>query len=972
MSGEKANTKQSDQLDRPEALRNELLAWRHNRKVYPGWLIAPYQTRDKLWLHTRYWLDVAVDIGPNWPSPHLLILWRELSWRLGICLQVLPDEALDVIRTVTDELTDPIQAGDDPRKNVFPDKGAWPGELVPSTTEFRNDWIACLLSLLGGYRIRPDIQAFQQIEKKLTTLGGLSEDQHSHIVYQSCLRAFSELERDQAWELVAKWPSQPEDPYWLVRKAAVLLELGDGSAARSAADDALEQIRRRHAAADTDHWKLSREGWCLKLLARIDWNLRYSAKVEAVRQADNTGAKQNRLDHQLEIARCSPDTELLIMRERISNRYPPARPAYRITNPPDFDSGFTHESVRIVGEQPATRLAPAINILLASDLTGLPLTNEPGASAMQWIRDEYPGLWAAFALRFDGIGITQERDPSGETRHHAIRRTTLQKLPSRHLERLFTAAMRELENIVDLPDGTTRHRPFQSARQLADVVTRFSLCLDDSVRPPILKLALRIARVSTYRRHPLGAEMLRQLLERIVPFLTIAQFNEILFELLIRFPLNGSDDNVSDRWPYITHYIHTSDTISLVRPNADEIDAGIKMLIDHVRSHDIKTRTDAALRLLRLSHWHFLSTAELQSYQRALWDVVDPQGLPKVEDDNVARSVHLDWPTDSPECRIKGLATWITSESVKDRFEPATDAPDDVPARNRIRWPDPDKYLPHLLDLADRLRSSPNEFATLFDEPRRQHILHAILAWWDRERTHFQYHHTVGLFGGDVFDRADLALQVIFNCVLGTNVPNTTSLHNLHAFLRDIQEFRAPSPYSYPILAYLEPQRQAHYWNRLRQGLWSGEPDIARKALVACRQLQRRHDELKLMRMPSLVFEALVTAIANLQAPLSYDVYYVVSQLIADGHFEPEYFDLTEVADAVCSAASKLEYDDHETTDNTHTGFDDEMRSHFRRQVAELLSVLRQRDVRIGSVASEWIKKATTDRFVDVRRAASG
>jgi hypothetical protein len=55
----------------PDDLLAEVRTWKHNRAVYPGWLIAPDDVGGRLWRHTEG-LDPALPSGPPrrwvWPS----------------------------------------------------------------------------------------------------------------------------------------------------------------------------------------------------------------------------------------------------------------------------------------------------------------------------------------------------------------------------------------------------------------------------------------------------------------------------------------------------------------------------------------------------------------------------------------------------------------------------------------------------------------------------------------------------------------------------------------------------------------------------------------------------------------------------------------------------------------------------------------------------------------------------------------
>ena len=919
--------------------------------------------------------------GTSWPAPHLLIVWRELSWRLGVCLQVVPDRAIDVIQQATDGLEDAVASAKTPTSELFSADGSWPADLSLSPSELRDDWIECMLSQLVSYRLRPDVEAFKRVKLQILAIGHLSQDQQSQICYQSCLGALSELDRDEAANLVTTWPTEPEDPYWLVRKAAILLELGDRYSATAAAIEGLERIRRRRRSDQTPFWSLSREGWCLRFLFQILHAKRFFERDDSVVEPIDIDARRDLLDRELEIARCSPDTELRLLEERISRRLPPAGLEYRSTYSRDFDTGSAQETLHLGADELGGRLAPAINILVACDHTGVPPSignfvffREAGKSAMRWVRDELPGLWAAFALRFRGIGIEGHQDPSADLKQDAIRRTTLESLPLQHIERLFAAAMRELERIAQaaevdrVPDEDGRRTDaIRSAGQFVDAVTRFSMCLDHGKREQVLVLALRISRIAMFRTSPVHRETIWRLVERVVPYLAIDVLNRWIFELLIQYPL-ACEETGPGVWPEITEFIPVQRGASLHRPESDEFRAGVTSLIELVSSTDSKTRTGAAWRLLGMYKHGLLSDTERQTFQQALWGIEDACGLPAIDDSYLAKVVHLRWPEERPGRRIEGLARWITSGEVKDRFDvkEATEG-----SGYSVTWPDPDRYLLNLRNLARRLLDEPEIHASLFNQDTRRYILNAILEWWERERDRFRYEvRSPRIFGGNVSERVDLALQVIFECTLGNGVPDTQSSERLRLFLKDVDGLDEASCYCHQVRAYLDVESVSEYWSEVRLGLWSNEPNLAYRALVSCWQWQEARERLNLSPMPRNVLELLLGAIGKFQDNLTYDAYGVVCRLLVGRGSGRRDFDGDLLLEAVQSAALNLRHDVHRDVRNPSTPADEELRPHLRRSLARLLVLLRQHDIPIGPTAENWLERARTDRFVDVRKEA--
>jgi hypothetical protein len=76
--------------NRGEPLRkkiaDQVAIWRHNRKLYPGWVVAPWSNRALLYNLTSAWVGRIVE-GSADAQPGEQIVWlRELTWRLDVCL----------------------------------------------------------------------------------------------------------------------------------------------------------------------------------------------------------------------------------------------------------------------------------------------------------------------------------------------------------------------------------------------------------------------------------------------------------------------------------------------------------------------------------------------------------------------------------------------------------------------------------------------------------------------------------------------------------------------------------------------------------------------------------------------------------------------------------------------------------------------------------------------------------------------
>lgn len=973
-------------VDNLDALQSEICAWRHNRLLYPGWLVAPKQTRERIWSTTENWLSVAYTASTKWQSHHLLILWREICWRLNLCLQIIPSDAARIIEGVVSELHWSVENEIDSPTELFQKDDRWPNELIPSKSEFGRAWLDCRLALLENYRFRPDFAAFERTVVELSEIPFLQEDDQCLIAYQSCLLALSETDGEAAREQVLKWPSDPEDPYWLVRKASIQLELEAGDEAWATALRALERIRAGRLSETSRFWGLSREGWCLRFLFQLQEARKFRSRdLATTDEASEVSSQRKQIDRELEIARCSPEVELQYLRERIDGRDPPTRYPSRVYNIPSFDSGESSVSFRVGGDQTEERLAPAINLLRLIEVTGVPSSSlrlgfflQETKIALAWIRADLPGLWAAFALRFEGIGIGQDRDAPSADRPDAIRRVTLEALPLPHIERLFYAAMVELQRIVSLASrvGTTENsqRGFDRywfAFRLADAVSRLSMCLDDEEREMVLNIAITASNRPALRRHPLSRQMVVQLLGRTIPFLTRDQLSSYVIELLTEIPVPSEADTEHTWWPDVALIVQHVKVLAIARPQSEEMNNAVSSLLDLASSNDLVERSSALARLSYLRDWNILTVAEGQAFNDRLWKNLDEFGLPRVES-NVLMHTLLEWGSDRENETIVALRKWIARTSVAKRYSTSDEKDASGNPTITTPWPDPDSYLDNLLGLAHRYRDRPELQMQLFGDSSADHILQSIFKWWDSEKETFRRDHARPnhMLGGDTFERVGMALRVILNCALGYTTLNGDKLGQLNEFLQEISEIRDSDPFSLPIKSYLSRDRYSENWERLRVALWNPDPSIANGSLCASWEWQRSARRLDLQVMPNGVFEAIVSSMESLNSPISPLSFTFVGDLVRTKCLPNPEADTPRLSAAAESLALRLGYPPTESVEENSFAVDPELRSHFRRNLAILLGELNEHEIAIGPLANDWLEQAKHDRFIDVRRNA--
>nr|HPJ13063.1 SIR2 family protein [Caldisericia bacterium] len=203
-------------------LKDIVSQWKKQRENYPGWLIVPYQNRQKLWQFTQYWIDFLSE-GVTLP-PGLDILYaHELIWRLEKCLMPLLCNLDTFARAVLAKYwpfvdQKPLALHQFDARNKNPRVEHW--------EDIRKAWIEISLSLLRFYREEGKTESWRQMYKQLKGLSEfLSKDQLEFLHYENYLFHLFSLEITKAKEILMDWEPKLPLSYWLTKRAAALAEI---------------------------------------------------------------------------------------------------------------------------------------------------------------------------------------------------------------------------------------------------------------------------------------------------------------------------------------------------------------------------------------------------------------------------------------------------------------------------------------------------------------------------------------------------------------------------------------------------------------------------------------------------------------------------------------------------------------------------------------------------------------------------
>jgi len=242
-------------------VRQLLGVWRHNRKVYPGWLVAPASAHDALSWKSREWEPRILKVLPDFTLVEQLTAIRELVWYREILLEPISLE----LESASEEVLKLI----DCQRRVI--DGIASPEIEWASV--REAWRATALALVTVARHRFDRNVFEQRIKALSPFLQDETDVAHRIHHERCLWAMYSLDSVSLDSLLKDWQTENCDPVWIMRKAALLFEMNRSDEATGLAEHALAIIRAMPA-DDRSLARPSRESWALWLVVRFkDWQM---------------------------------------------------------------------------------------------------------------------------------------------------------------------------------------------------------------------------------------------------------------------------------------------------------------------------------------------------------------------------------------------------------------------------------------------------------------------------------------------------------------------------------------------------------------------------------------------------------------------------------------------------------------------------------------------------------------------------
>ena len=479
--------------------------WRYNRLMYPGWLTIPSSIRRKINYETDAWGRQMLHALPNLTIIERLAAIRELLWREEILVvPMLPhfESAIETTLSLIDCNARTIDG--EPDHEV-----EW--------AEVREGWRDVAVTLVTAARFRFDRASFEKWVNALTAFQDEDIDIRQRIHHEKCLWSIYDFDFTSLSGLLTDWQTEDCDPVWMMRKSALLWEVGRDEEAEELLQHAIDAIR----AMPEDELSLagsSREAWAT--LVALGWY--------------NRQRLSKRL-RELAAVRCDVFEERQLVLDALDrNKSEDAPPAFDVNRRRGERISFSNYDPQSASYR-AIRLSEIVGIppSATEQLDGGRMPKTVWCDALEKAADELANLNLQFAVR---LVLRTSWSGSNNTLQRVLTRTRLAILSTDHADSLAAACLRIIENELIHPIHGTGHSRIEAAIEvLSRLVTRVSPDLAEI----ILDRALEFCRNDQLQRRT-GASAVGNLLRRSWEALPRNYRSRRVLELL-NSPIAGLD-----------------------------------------------------------------------------------------------------------------------------------------------------------------------------------------------------------------------------------------------------------------------------------------------------------------------------------------------------------------------------------------------------------------------------------------------
>ena len=596
--------------------------WGAQRREYPGWIVAPEDLRWRVWHRTYRWRHQLFAQSGNLPPADQLRIFRELIWRLDLCLVSVWTTEIDQIAALLE------------RTNPFPgtlDLAAADSSItdLPAIAE---DWIELAFAVVRVAREDLEDKKHALWLDRLEKLALTAPTLVSRLNAEKAYWHFAVLDLEKLEQHLETWRSVEHTPLGKGKLAALYGELSHFDRANELAGEALREVRNRLSATRKPLELLSLEAWLIILTEILAGSFR-----------GRTAATRDRLAA-LAREHCDPEATREWFQSRLPSSEAPRK--RKETESSGFDPGDRSRSIRhsgggiefedlipAFGALRVTELAPCILRTRHSSYLGY-----EAARAAVWLEGIAPFWTLEFIVRTsDKASIDAYMDRAAVARYKPERVDRLRQM----LLRLARVAITRVPNN---PRAAQDNSICEMGATALELLSRLAFRFTADQRLELVNLLTQYLAHDGAARSWVFDDEVSSLMSRIVFACSPTELPDVAMRLL-ELPVIGENKfGVRDytQWPEPAWSLSQRSDWPADKPGVPENLVGRMARLLQEGGEEATRRALVRMQFLNDRGW--LSPSQTAVFESALWSRIEPtHGLPRYLDATFPRE-WLDWP----------------------------------------------------------------------------------------------------------------------------------------------------------------------------------------------------------------------------------------------------------------------------------------------------------------------------------------
>lgn len=844
--------------------------WKSQRKEYPGWVIAPEDVRTLIWRYTEYFIEAILNSLDKIENPMGILLLYELNWRLELCLIPLFNNWREKIFNEVIKYN-PYPETINLEEAIFSpyceqySKFDW--------EEIGKCWVALAFSLAREAKENHDVVSFKQWIERLEYVKKQSSDWYAKWYFEYIQFEFFFFNENNIRELLNEWTENPNLPFWEVKRAAILAELGEFSAAENIAENSLSKIRGNLQKNQNDIEFLSQEGWTMYLLLLL--------KLNKVKYKDEIRWRYKARWKILNNYKCSPIPEIekikLILSAVKSSNYKPNRSLKQ-----EFDPGRVSQSFTFIEDPFTKEILSAFGLLRICEEASIPLymINDASVVASQLI--------SPFAPMWSLSGVIRSRNKKEIV--NCFNRTKIATLTREEVEKLYNIFKKSvISSIENTSHYNLSKRDYFSSSFAEAQLDLFTILLSQlSVRlskeelNDLLNITIDLYSNPVFTQTNSRIDNLNHLFQRIFFAMTDLELLNNMSKLL-SLPIpseNGFEVSASDLLREPFSFLEWK-KIKKLPPEFDRSSwtPHIKNMTKMIKIGSSEGRKRASLRIATINEMEGLNHQEMIDFGHSLWKQIDQNtGFPK--DTYFLDSTFLLFPQIDSVSVTKCLKEGVLSKEIP-------------PIVNREQYlfgsDDFDNFSDNCIHSVPLLFDSKKKLYVDWTEDEIIVLLHKIDKFWKVEKQIFEVGNIPSRVQHLVTRRYVNLLKIISNVILPRliNAKDDEKYLALN-IINEIGQYNIPIIEVSPYILYIDCKSYDQISVRIQKGLSSFDEDTVRysiNGLFLWIILSSKND---ILQPPTCLLEQVVEIIFLRRQPGLNEALVIASYLVRE---VPEIFD---------------------------------------------------------------------------------